>query len=121
MSQRGAKLQRVNAGAIPVTAPVTLLSTSPTCTIDVGSFVSCRVFVEFTYGAATSVDMAVQAILVGASTEYVDLTATYTEAVSADKNFYWDVPVNCTQLKLTFTGGGTPTTDVVVVHTSVID
>ena len=99
-----------------------LLSGSPEVTIDVGSFASARIFVDSVWGAATSVDMAVQAILNGVSgKEFLDLTASYTEAVAADKVFYWDVPVNCSQIKLTFTGGGSPTTDAVTVHASVTD
>lgn len=99
-----------------------ILSGSPNCTIDVGSFRDARIFVDFLWGAATSVDMAVQAILNGVyGKEFLDLTASYSEAVTASKVFYWDVPVNCSQIKLTFTGGGVPTTDAVTVHASVID
>lgn len=118
--KRGTANQRVETNLISGTGG--LLTGSPDCTIDVGSFRSLRVFVEFVWGAATSVDMAVQAILNGVSgQEFIDLTATYSEAVTASKNFYWDVPVNCSQVKLTFTGGGVPTTDAVTVHASAID
>jgi len=116
--KRGRASQKVEIELIAAA----LLSGSPDCTIDVGSFRDARIFVELVWGAATSVDMEVQAILVGvAATEFIDLTAAYSEAVSANKNFYWDVPVNCSQIKLTFTGGGVPTTDAVTVHASVTD
>ena len=118
--KRGSANQKVETNLISGVAG--LLSGSPDCTINVGSFRSARIFVEFVFGAATSVDMAVEAILNGVSgQEFIDLTATYSEAVTADKNFYWDIPVNCSQIKLTFTGGGVPTTDTVTVHASVTD
>lgn len=116
--KRGNANQRVEIDLISSA----LLTGSPNCTIDVGSFRSARIFVEFVWAAATSVDMAVQAILNGVSgQEFIDLTASYSEAVTASKNFYWDVPVNCSQIKLTFTGGGVPTTDAVTVHASLTD
>jgi hypothetical protein len=117
MAARGNAQQRFDIGLLSAE----LLTTSPVCTIQVSSFRTARIFIEFLYGAATSVEMAVKAVINGITKEYIDLTATYSHAVSADENFYWDIPVNCSEIELTFTGGGTPTTDKVTVHAAVID
>jgi hypothetical protein len=72
---------------------------------------------------ATAIDMTVKAIETGVSgKEFSDVSGTsYSQSVSDDSAFFWDLDVNCSQVELEFTATNGVVTDTLSVHASVTD